>query len=75
MGLIISWRYSQKIEILEYDLFREVVKFKVLDCGANFDNFEEGKIYKVSFSDEDRVPDIARVIELIEEQHDIYLCD
>lgn len=75
MGLIVSWRYSQKIEIMEYDLFREVIKFKVLDCGANFEDFEDGKIYEVSFSGEDRVPDIARVVELIEEQYNIYLCD
>lgn len=73
--MIVSWRYSQKIEILEYDLFNEVVKFKVLDCGANFNNLKEGDIYTVDFSCEERVPDIARVIELIEAQYDIYLCD
>lgn len=72
--MVISWRYSQKIEILEYDLFNEVVKFKVLDCGANHE-LEVGKIYTVGFYNEDKVPDIGRVIELIEAQYDIYLCD
>lgn len=73
--MIVSWRYSQKIEILEYDLFNEAVKFKVLDCGANYDNLEEGKIYEVKFSGENKLPDIASVIELIESQYNIYLCD
>ena len=72
--MIISWRFSQKIEILEYDLFNEVVKFKVLCSGAN-QELEEGKIYSVDFSNENRGPDVARLIELIEEQFDIYLCD
>lgn len=73
--MIISWRYSQKIEILEYDLFTKQVKFKCLCGGANSEELKEGEIYSVDFSGEDKVPDIARVIELIEEQHDIYLYD
>ena len=72
--MIISWRYSQKIEILEYDLYNEEVKFKVLDCGSNHE-LEVGKIYTVDYCCDDKVPDIARIIELIEEQYDIYLCD
>lgn len=72
--MIISWRYSQKVEILEYDLFNEKVKFKCLCCGANEWNLKEGEIYVVDFSGEE-VPDIPRIIELIESQYDIYLCD
>ena len=72
--MIISWRYSQKIEILEYDLFNEQVKFKCLCSGANEWNLKEGEVYTVDFSGEE-VPDMARLIELIEAQYDIYLCD
>lgn len=72
--MIISWRYSQKIEILEYDMFNETVNFKVLCCGANHE-LKEGKIYSVDFSNEQKVPDIPRLIELIEEQHGMYLSD
>ena len=63
--MIVSWRYGQKIEILEYDLCDEVVRFKVLSCGSNYD-LEVGSIYRVDFSSEGKVPDIGRVIELIE---------
>lgn len=72
--MIISWRYSQKIEILEYNLYNKEVNFKVLDCGANHE-LEVGKIYTIDYRCDDKVPDIARVIELIEIQYDIYLCD
>lgn len=73
--MIISWRYSQKVEILEYDLCNSQVLFKCLESGANDYNLEEGKIYAVDFSEEEKVPGIERVIELIEEQYNFYLCD
>lgn len=72
MNMIISWRYSQKVEILEYDLYNEKIVFKSL---CNIDGLKEGEIYTVDFSSEERVPDIARTIELIETQYDFYLYD
>lgn len=69
--MIVSWRYGQKIEILEYDMCDEVVRFKVLNCGSNYD-LVEGNIYRVDFSSEGKVPDIGRVVELIEAHYSIY---
>lgn len=69
--MIVSWRYGQKIEILEYDLCDEVVRFKVLSCGSNYE-LVVGSIYKVDFSCEDKVPDIGRVVELIEADYNIH---
>lgn len=73
--MIVSWKYSQKIEILEYDLCHEQVVFKCLCNGANEWNLEEGETYTVDFSCEEKIPDIARIIKLIETQYSIYLCD
>lgn len=69
--MIISWRYSQKIEILEYDLYNEQVIFKCLCSGANEYNLKQGEIYFVDFSNEEKIPDITRIIELIEKQYNI----
>lgn len=69
--MIISWRYSQSVKLLEYDLCYDRIYFEAIS-GQEFDGFSKEELY-VEF--DNYIPDINRIIELIEEKFNLYLCD
>lgn len=72
--MIISWRYSQKVKLLELDLCRSELLFEIINGGADNENLEKGKIYKIDISNV-RSLDFLTIADEIEKQLSFYLYD